>query len=291
VVSWYKRISKPSIRIENTEKRASVPEEGLWIRCRGCLEVVPKVDVEANAHTCPRCNFHYRIDVDQRLALFVDEGSLREQDTELKTQDFLGFRDTKSYAERVEDTRRATQASEAFVSYTAALEGVAVELGCFEFSFMGGSMGNVVGEKVTRVFERALESRRPAIVFSASGGARMQEGIISLMQLAKTSVARVRLREKGIPYISILTDPTTGGVAASFAMQGDVIIAEPGALIGFAGPRVIEQTINQKLPDGFQRSEFLLEHGMIDRIVPRSRLRAEVITILHHLGFRSQPSR
>jgi len=284
-VIWYKRLKKPKIKIENTSKRSSVPEEGIWIRCKGCLEVVPKVDLESNNHVCPRCCFHYRIDARKRVSLFVDPQTQKEQDLDVQPRDLLGFVDTKTYPERIESAQKTSHTKEAFLSFEAKIGGIPIQVGSFEFSFMGGSMGNVVGEKVARIFERAVEKKQPAIVFSASGGARMQEGLVSLMQLAKTSVARAKMIDAKVPFISILTDPTTGGVAASFAMQGDFILAEPGALVGFAGPRVIEQTINQKLPDGFQRSEFLLDHGMIDRIVNRSQLREETISILKHIGF------
>jgi acetyl-CoA carboxylase carboxyl transferase subunit beta len=220
---------------------------------------------------------------EERLALLLDEGTGVEQDTGLCATDPLGFRDTKSYGDRLKSLKKATGQSDAFRSYVGQIHGLRVALGVFQFEFMGGSMGSVVGEKITRLYERALAEQIPAIILSASGGARMQEGILSLMQMAKTSAALGRLRERGIPYVSVLLHPTTGGVAASFALLGDVILAEPGAMIGFAGPRVIEQTIRQKLPEGFQRAEFLLQHGIIDAIVPRREMKARLATLLRML--------
>jgi acetyl-CoA carboxylase carboxyl transferase subunit beta len=233
---------------------------------------------------CPKCEFHFAVPTRERVALTLDEDSFTEHDPHVESLDPLGFRDSKRYRDRIKSTTKSSGFTDAFIEGVGRIEGREVSVGFFAFEFMGGSMGSVVGEKVTRMLERAHEKRIPAVIFSASGGARMQEGILSLMQMAKTSLALTRLRRDGIPYISVLLNPTTGGVAASFAMLGDVILAEPRALIGFAGPRVIEQTIRQKLPEGFQRSEFLLQHGMIDRIVHRKELRAELARILDLLA-------
>ena len=230
--------------------------------------------LEANLQVCSACGYHMRIGAMERLVSMLDEGELVFHDEELGPVDALGFVDSKPYTRRIEATQDKVGRRDAFIAVSGRLKGIPVEVGCFDFRFMGGSMGSVVGELVTRVYERAAERGCPAIVISASGGARMQEGVLSLMQMAKTCAALARLQdEAGMPYISVLTHPTTGGVAASFAMLGDLILAEPGALIGFAGPRVIEQTIGQSLPDGFQTSEYLLEHGMVDRIVSRTELR------------------
>ncbi|MCB0336913.1 MAG: acetyl-CoA carboxylase carboxyltransferase subunit beta, partial [Bdellovibrionales bacterium] len=234
---------------------------------------------------CPKCNYHFRLKSMERIPLLVDRHSFQEFDKELRSNDPLQFKDSKRYKERLKRAEKASGAVEAVVTGRARILDVPVMLGVFEFHFLGGSMGSVVGEKLTRMIEKGIEERIPVIIISASGGARMQEGIYSLMQMAKVSAALARLGQERIPYVSVLTDPTTGGVAASFAMLGDVIIAEPNALIGFAGPRVIEQTIRQKLPEGFQRSEFLLEHGILDRIVQRTEMRQELATILTNFGF------
>jgi acetyl-CoA carboxylase carboxyl transferase subunit beta len=233
-----------------------------------------EADLDANARVCTSCSHHFRMSTETRIEMMVD-GPWQEHDIELESGDPLGFRvDGKKYVDQIKGTTRKIGAGDAYRAGTATIGGLPVEVGFFVFEFMGGSMGSVVGEKITRQFERAVANRRPAIMFCASGGARMQEGVLSLMQMAKTSAARSRLREARVPYISVLLHPTTGGVAASVAMLGDVIIAEPDALIGFAGPRVIEQTIRQQLPPGFQRSEFLLEHGMVDLVVSRKDLKA-----------------
>lgn len=254
--------------------------EGLWSKCDGCAEILYRSDFEKAWNVCTACGHHASLPARRRIELVVDEGSFEEQDQTLASKDPLQFSDSKKYRDRVRQTHKATGELDAFISGLARIGGRQVSLGTFNFAFMGGSMGSVVGEKVTRVFERATALRCPAIVFSSSGGARMQEGIFSLMQMAKTSAAIARFRETSQPYISVLLNPTTGGVAASFAWLGDVVIAEPKALIGFAGPRVIEQTIRQKLPEGFQRSEFLLEKGMIDTIVPRGELRERLIQLI-----------
>jgi acetyl-CoA carboxylase carboxyl transferase subunit beta len=251
-----------------------------WTKCDGCAEFLRSEDLELSLRVCSLCGHHHRIDGLERLLGMVDEGSFVERDTGLTSKDPLQFVDSRAYTDRLTGTIKKTGRKSGFVGGDAKLQGRPVEIGTFLFSFMGGSMGSVVGEKVTRLFERALEHQRPAIVISASGGARMQEGALSLMQMARSTAALRRLQDAGLPYISVLTHPTTGGVAASFAMLGDVILAEPEALIGFAGQRVIEQTIRQVLPEGFQRSEFLLEHGMVDQIVDRRELRERMATLL-----------
>jgi acetyl-CoA carboxylase carboxyl transferase subunit beta len=254
--------------------------QGLWVKCEACEQIIYRQEIERNWNVCPLCGHHLPWPARARLEALLDPGSFEELDRELEPEDPLGFSDSKRYRERLRQTRRALGEADAFVSGLGRLEGHPLSLGAFVFEFMGGSMGSVVGEKVTRIFERAAERRCAALVFSASGGARMQEGIFSLMQMAKTSAAIARFREVKKPFISVMLHPTTGGVAASFAWLGDVVLAEPRALIGFAGPRVIEQTIRQKLPEGFQRSEFLLEHGMVDAIVPRRELRTRLGALL-----------
>ena len=258
--------------------------EGIWNKCDGCAEVIYKADLEKNWNVCPLCGHHEVLPVRRRFDLLLDPGTFQELDVDLTPQDPLGFSDAKKYKDRLKSTAKATGLRDAFVSGVGAIGGRPVSIGAFAFEFMGGSMGSVVGEKVARVIDRAYERRIPCIVFSSTGGARMQEGIFSLMQMAKTSAALNRFRAVRKPYVSVMLHPTTGGVAASFAWLGDVVIAEPRALIGFAGPRVIEQTIREKLPPGFQRSEFLLEHGMIDAIVPRLELRDRLTQILALLG-------
>lgn len=264
-------------------ERRDVPA-GLWTKCPRCAALVYHKELERSLRVCPRCNYHHRLSAADRLAVVLDEGSFVEHDEGLVPEDPLQFVDEKPYPARVADAQRRTGLPEAIVTGTGTIEGRRAVVGSMEFGFLGGSMGAVVGEKVARSAERAGSLRSPLIVFSASGGARMQEGALSLLQMAKTSVALGRLVDAGVPFISVLCDPTTGGVAASFAFQGDIILAEPGALIGFAGRRVIEQTIKQKLPDGFQTSEFLLEHGLIDAIVPRSDLRATLGRLLRLVG-------
>ena len=273
--------------------KASVPEapppppakgEGIWNKCDTCGEVVYKAEWERNWNVCPSCGHHDALPIRRRFDLVLDPGSFQELDADLTPQDPLGFVDSKKYRDRLRSTYKSSGLRDAFVSGVGTIQGSPVSLGSFAFEFMGGSMGSVVGEKVGRVFDRAYERRIPAIVFSSTGGARMQEGIFSLMQMAKTSAALHRLRSVRKPYVSVMLHPTTGGVAASFAWLGDVVIAEPKALIGFAGPRVIEQTIREKLPPGFQRSEFLLEHGMIDAIVQRGEMRKKLAQLLSLLG-------
>lgn len=275
-MAWYHRVPAPKLPASDRKSRM----EGLWIKCDGCGEIVYKQEVEKNLEVCPKCDEHFPLPVQRRLDLVLDEGSFVEHDLGLETTDPLQFSDSKKYKDRIRQSARHGDASEAFVSGIGRIAGREVSVGAFHFGFMGGSMGSVVGEKVTRVFERGAERRVPCIVFSASGGARMQEAIFSLMQMAKSSAALARFRSVRKPYVSVLLDPTTGGVAASFAFLGDIILAEPKALIGFAGPRVIEQTMRQKLPEGFQRSEFLLSHGMIDAIVHRREMREKLAQIL-----------
>jgi len=268
---------------EENDKKIKIPE-GMWIKCDACLEIIYKPEVERILNVCPKCTYHFRIPVTERMRSVIDEGTFVEIAEDMESLDPLNFSDTKKYVDRLKDARKKTDRCEAVIIGKGKINGIDIVLGVLDFEFQGGSMGSVVGEKVSLAAEAATESKIPLIVFSASGGARMQEGVLSLMQMAKTSAAIGRLADARLPYISVLTDPTTGGVAASFAMLGDVIISEPGALVGFAGPRVIEQTINQKLPEGFQRAEFLLKHGMIDMIVERSRMKATLAQILRYLS-------
>jgi acetyl-CoA carboxylase carboxyl transferase subunit beta len=267
-MTWFKREKKP---IEVPDERRVVTE-GLWIKCNGCKEPLWKKDLEGNLHVCPKCNHHYKISVYDRINLLMDPG-WTEDDALLYSTDPLNFKASKPYKESLKSLSEKVGVRDAVVNVQGTINTVPVVLSAMEYNFIGGSMGSVVGEKITRAIERSLESRSSLVVVSCSGGARMQEGALSLMQMAKISSALARLDKERLPYISVLTDPTTGGVTASFAMLGDLNIAEPGALIGFAGPRVIEQTIRQKLPEGFQRSEFLLEHGMIDAIVHRKEMK------------------
>jgi acetyl-CoA carboxylase carboxyl transferase subunit beta len=281
-MSWFKKEKGAADR--NEEKKVRVPE-GLWTKCQSCHEVIYSKEVEKNLNVCPKCDYHFRIPARKRLELILDNGSCQEFDADMQSIDFLDFKDSKSYQERIDAAVTKGCTKEAVVCCEGKIDGITVQVAVFEFSFMGGSMGSVVGEKITRLIERAIERHTPVVIVSSSGGARMQESILSLMQMAKTSAALARLRKQRLPYISVLTDPTTGGVTASFAMLGDVNIAEPKALIGFAGPRVIEQTIRQKLPEGFQRAEYLLEHGMIDSIVHRREMKqkiGQILKMLHH---------
>ena len=276
MAAWYQKV--PERKVPTPDKRARM--EGLWLKCDGCAEIIFKGDVEKNLECCPKCDHHFPMGARRRLELVLDAGSFLELDQGLESTDPLQFSDSKKYKDRLKASARTSGEEEAFLSGVGRIAGRELSVGCFHFGFLGGSMGAVAGEKVTRVFERAYELRLPAVVFSASGGARMQEAVFSLMQMAKSSAALARFRTVKKPYISVMLHPTTGGVAASFSWLGDVIIAEPRALIGFAGPRVIEQTLRQKLPEGFQRSEFLLKHGMIDAIVPRKELRARVSQLI-----------
>jgi acetyl-CoA carboxylase carboxyl transferase subunit beta len=281
-MAWFKKEKTTFRPSSGAEKKFQVPE-GLWVKCENCKEIIYKKEVARNAAVCPKCNYHFRISARERLEVLYDDAHWLEFDTEIAPVDALGFQDTKAYSQRILDYQKQTGLQDAFISSEGLMGGLPVVVGVMEYGFMGGSMGSVVGEKVTRCVERAIAARCPLIVISCSGGARMQEGALSLMQMAKISSALARLDEAGLPFFSILTDPTTGGVTASYAMLGDLNVAEPKALIGFAGPRVIEQTIRQKLPVGFQRSEFLLEHGMIDLIVERSQMRETLIACMQFM--------
>jgi acetyl-CoA carboxylase carboxyl transferase subunit beta len=272
-MAWFKREKKPIENPTPTDERR-VRTEGLWTKCEACRSIIWKKDLDANWDVCPKCNFHFRMRAKRRLELLLDEGDWLEHDAELVSTDPLGFTDTKPYKQRIHDARKKLGVNDAVLTAEGKLDGRPVICCSMEFKFIGGSMGAVVGEKVTRAVELALAKKYPIIIVSASGGARMMEGTVSLMQLAKVAAALARLDDARVPFISLLTDPTTGGVTASYAMLGDLNIAEPGALIGFAGPRVIEQTIRQKLPEGFQTSEFLLEHGFLDAVVARTELKS-----------------
>ena len=270
-MSWWKR-DKPSVTTSSADDR-TVLTEGLWVKCEGCRQVIFRQELEKNLHLCPKCGYHFRIDARSRLELLFD-GDYEEFDETLTSTDPIGFVDSKPYSARLAAMQKATDLRDAIISARGEINGRTVNICALELKFIGGSMGAVMGEKIARAIDRSLADRHPLVVISASGGARMQEGATSLMQMAKISCGLMRLDEAAVPYISILTDPTTGGVTASFAMLGDLNIAEPGALIGFAGPRVIEQTIRQKLPPGFQRSEFLLQHGFLDAVVKRTEMKA-----------------
>jgi len=271
-MTWFKR---QRVEIETSGEK-TVRTEGLWVKCEGCRQIIWKKDLEDNLNVCPKCDKHFRIDARTRLAQLLDDQNYEQLDGNLVSIDPLNFVDLKAYSSRLTQAQADTGLNDAVITARGRLNGRDVIVSAMEYSFIGGSMGAVVGESITRGVETALEARLPIIIVSASGGARMMEGVISLMQLAKISAALSRLDDARIPYISVLTDPTTGGVTASFAMLGDLNIAEPGALIGFAGPRVIQDTIRQKLPEGFQRSEFLLEHGMLDAVVPRKELKGYI---------------
>ena len=279
-MSWFKRDSSGAKDRAEDDSTHQVKTEGLWLKCEGCREIIWKKDLESTLNTCGKCGHHFRMDARDRLKLLFDDGAFEELDVELQSSDPLSFVDSKPYSERLKAMQSATTLKDALISASGKLDGRPIQICAMEPKFIGGSMGAVVGEKITRAIERAIEHRTPVVIVSASGGARMQEGAVSLMQMAKVSAALMRLDESRLPYISVLTDPTTGGVTASFAMLGDLNIAEPGALIGFAGPRVIEQSIRQKLPEGFQRSEFLLKHGMLDAVVPRGEMKAFISVAL-----------
>jgi len=278
-MAWFKR-EKKRIEQPTPADERRVRTEGLWIKCDSCRSIIWKKDLQANWQVCPKCEFHFRLGAKRRLDLLLDDGLWEEQDAGLVSSDPLEFVDTKPYAKRLKDAREKLGMNDAIICAQGRLEGRPVVCCSMEFQFIGGTMGAVVGEKVARAIERSLEQKAPLIIVSCSGGARMMEGAVSLMQLAKVSAALARLDEARVPFISVITDPTTGGVTASFAMLGDLNIAEPGALIGFAGPRVIEQTIRQKLPEGFQRAEFLLEHGFLDAVVHRKELKPYIARAL-----------
>lgn len=286
-MSWFKKKDKPKRPDDNEER--TVRTEGLFVKCPGCEEMLLKREVEENLNVCPRCGHHRRIGAVERLNLTLDESEWVEIDAGLTTTDPLNFVDTKSYRARLRQMQESTSLLDALITAQGTIGGHPSIVCAMELAFIGGSMGTVVGEKITRAIERAIETKSSLVVFSASGGARMQEGAISLMQMAKISSALARLDHAGLPFVSVLTDPTTGGVTASFAMLGDLNIAEPGAQIGFAGPRVIEQTIRQKLPEGFQRAEFLLEHGMLDAVVERKDLRDFISHSLEFMSHNGKP--
>jgi acetyl-CoA carboxylase carboxyl transferase subunit beta len=283
-MSWFDRLLPPKIKVTASLPKKSVPE-GLWQKCDGCAAVLYGTELERNLQVCPKCGYHMRISARVRLEAFLDSGSFQEIGSDLRSIDYFRFRDKKRYRDRLVEARKLSGESEALIAAVGTLNQVPVVVTAFEFLYMGGSMGSVVGERFVRAGERALELGIPCICFTASGGARMQEALLSLMQMAKTIAILNRLRSAKAPFISVLTDPTMGGVSASLAMLGDIILAEPEALVGFAGPRVIEQTVREVLPEGFQRSEFLMEHGAIDQIVDRRELRALIHSLIVTLGF------
>jgi len=284
-MSWFEKLMPSRIRTESKDKR-TVPE-GLWTKCPACDGVLYRTELERNQDVCPKCDHHMRIGARRRLDLFLDPEPREEIGAELQPADPLKFRDSKKYVDRIKQAQKATGETDAMVVLRGQVEGVPLVAAAFEFRYMGGSMGSVVGERFVRAVNASLDHNVPLVCFSASGGARMQEALLSLMQMAKTSAALARLSKAGVPFISVMTDPTMGGVSASLAMLGDINVAEPHALIGFAGPRVIEQTVRETLPEGFQRSEFLLEHGAIDLIVDRREMRERIASLLAILTHRS----
>lgn len=275
-MAWFRR-SKENILSEGQKKETP---DGLWTKCGGCGEIIHRKQLEQNLFTCPKCNYHFRIGSKEYFAILLDDGSFAETDRKLQSADPLGFVDTKRYVDRLKETIKKTGLTEAVRTGTGKIKKMPVVVACMDFAFIGGSMGSVVGEKIARAIDRSLKANHPLIIVSSSGGARMMEAALSLMQLAKTSAKLAQLSDAGVPYISILTDPTTGGVTASYAMLGDINIAEPGALIGFAGPRVIKQTIGKDLPPGFQRAEFLMEKGFVDMVVHRKEMKDTVARLL-----------
>jgi acetyl-CoA carboxylase carboxyl transferase subunit beta len=286
-MSWFQKLRPSRIRTEGGNKR-NVPE-GLWTKCSVCTAVLYRPELERNLQVCPKCSHHMRVGARNRLKLFLDPGEHREIASGLESVDALRFKDSKKYKDRLSAAQRKTGETDALIAIAGQLKGADIVTCAFEFGFMGGSMGSVVGEKFARAGQESLRMKAPLVCFSASGGARMQEGLLSLMQMAKTSVVLAKLSEEGIPFISVLTHPTTGGVSASLGMLGDINVAEPLAQIGFAGPRVIEQTVREKLPEGFQRSEFLLQKGAIDMIVDRRNMRDEIASMLALLSSGSMP--
>ncbi len=286
-MSWFEKLMPSRI---STEKRTRSVPEGVWVKCERCDAQLYRNELERNLEVCPKCDFHIRIGARRRIEVFLDPGSVQELGATLEPQDPLKFKDSKRYRDRVAQAQKSTGEKDALVSVTGTLLGRPIVVCAFEFRFMGGSMGSVVGERFTRAARHAAESSMPLVSFSASGGARMQEALFSLLQMAKTSAALARLAEQRVPYISVLTDPTTGGVSASLAMLGDINVAEPGALIGFAGPRVIQQTVRETLPEGFQRSEFLLDHGAIDMIIDRRAMREQLAGLIAKLEKRPSPA-
>jgi acetyl-CoA carboxylase carboxyl transferase subunit beta len=277
-MAWFKKN-----REIKADKKVKIPE-GLWVKCESCREIIYKKEIDRNLRICPKCNYHFRISARERIKLLVDDGSFVEMDDGLSSNDPLNFKDKISYKDRIAENRKKSGLPDAVISGEATIGGHPAVIAVMDFSFMGGSMGSVVGEKILRAAEAAAELRRPLVTIASSGGARMQEGIFSLMQMARVAAAVGRLKDEGMLYISILADPTFGGVTASFATLGDIIIAEPKSLVGFAGPRVIEQTIKQQLPDDFQRAEFLLEHGLIDKIVDRKNMKETVAKVIELLA-------
>jgi len=286
-MSWFEKLLPSKIRTDGSAKK--VPE-GLWAKCPGCGAVLYRPELERNLDVCPKCEHHMRIGARRRLTAFLDEDGRIEIGAELEPVDRLKFKDLKKYKDRIVQAQKSTEEKDAFIAMQGAVQGLPVVAGAFEFKFMGGSMGSVVGERFVRAVNVALEQELPLVVFSASGGARMQEALFSLMQMAKTSAALTKMSKRGLPFISVMTDPTMGGVSASFAMLGDLNVAEPGALIGFAGPRVIQQTVRETLPEGFQRSEFLLDHGAIDMIIHRRDMRDKLASILSMLTQQPRPA-
>ena len=276
-MAWFKKSKAPLPKA--SDKKGHMPE-GLWTKCQNCQEIIYSKEIERNWNVCPKCDYHFRITAQERIDLVLDKDSFVEMDAGLKSKDFLDFKDSKKYKDRIKAAVKKRAINEAVICGKGTINELPVVVAVLDFGYMGGSMGSVVGEKITRAIEHAIDHRVPAIIFSSSGGARMQESIMSLMQMAKTSAALMRLKEMKLPFISVLLDPTTGGVTASFAMLGDINMAEPRALIGFAGPRVIEQTIRQELPEGFQRAEYLLEHGMVDMIVRRPEMKERISQVL-----------
>ena len=285
-MAWFRR--EPVEIDASGEKR--VKTEGLWVKCDQCRQIIWKKDLDANLNVCPKCDRHFRIDARTRLSYLLDDGKYEIEDANLTSTDPLKFTDLKSYADRLKRAQNDTGLTDAVINARGKLDGKPILISAMEYSFIGGSMGAVVGEVITRAIEKATDERVPLVIVSASGGARMMEGVVSLMQLAKISSALARMDDARVPYVSVLTDPTTGGVTASFAMLGDLNIAEPGALIGFAGPRVIEQTIRQKLPEGFQRSEFLLQHGMLDAVVHRRDMKNYIARALEFMAAAKAPA-
>lgn len=281
-MAWFRRTKRPKAVV--TDRRRSIVPEGLWVKCEGCREVIYSKELERNLRICPKCGYHFRIDAHERIDLLLDEDGRSELFGSISPADPLKFKDSKTYKARLKESQKRTGGADAVIVVEGAIEATPVVVAVMDYRFMGGSMGSVVGEKIARAAEHALAREQALVVVSASGGARMQEGALSLMQMAKISAALSRLAEARLPYLSILTDPTTGGVTASFAMLGDLNLAEPGALICFAGPRVIQQTIRESLPEGFQRSEFLLEHGFLDMVVERTELKQTVGRCLRHLS-------
>jgi len=276
-MTWFKK--------KETSAQEEKAIDALWSKCNVCQEIIYKRELERNLNVCPKCSYHFPIQAQKRLGIVADDGSFKELDRELAPVDLISFRDLRRYSDRLHEAQQKTGLKDAFITGRCDIHQMPAMVGVFEFDFLGGSLGSVVGEKIARMVEKAIDEKIGAIIFTSSGGARMQEGIISLMQMAKTSAALSRLRKERLPYISVLTDPTTGGVTASFGMLGDIIMAEPGALIGFAGPRVIKETIKADLPPGFQRAEYLLQHGMIDLIVERRKLKdtlGKFLDLLYH---------